>query len=257
TPEFMIEGSMTERVYNAAKAVLIDVIDDTMTDYEKALALHDYLVETITYDDWGLDNVDSNTKLGYFHYIESALLGSKLAVCDGYSKTYALLCGMEGIECIVVHGTYNRGGHAWNKIFLDLNEDGQKECYAVDTTFDDLHVKQGTKTTEFLTHQFFMIPDSYFDKRTEDSNVSYPSAVSPEKFYSYYKPYGFSLKINSTQTLNDFVDFMEENTEHINLELLVLNSFVDTSNNQVGRINIDLKITYSPNSSYYMVYIHT
>lgn len=49
----------------------------------------------------------------------------------------------------------NFGGHAWNKVLLDLNGTGDKEWYFVDTTWGDV----GDDSKEFLSHAYFLLSD--------------------------------------------------------------------------------------------------
>ena len=252
-PEFSGTSTVPLQVYNAAKNLLIQIVDDTMTDYEKALAIHDYLVENVAYDFEGFYNSNSSV-LEYCHYIESSLF-KNLSVCDGYSKTFALLCGMEGIECILVDGETEAGGHTWNKIFLDLDGNGSKECYVVDCTHDDYHVwYQNTFSgeeikREYLTHAYFLVPDSYVADRTE--SAVYPSAVTSEKFYSYYRPYGFSLKIDNPTASQALRSFLNTHiVQSYKLELLVSNSYMNFGGHSYTTV------TYKPNSDYKIVYIY-
>ncbi|HAJ77936.1 MAG TPA: hypothetical protein DCO89_02585, partial [Clostridiales bacterium] len=133
TTNFVAKDQYTvEDVYNKAKEILIGICDDSMTDYEKVLSIHDYVVTNVEYDYTGRDSIeaynDGKTQLqkllGYYHYLESAMFYN-FAVCDGYAKLFSLLCNMEEIDCVVVNGLEDKNnpnsGHAWNKVAFDFD----------------------------------------------------------------------------------------------------------------------------------------
>lgn len=111
--------------FNRAVEDALSVIDDGMTDLEKAIALHEYLVLNCEYD---YDNYLKNTlpKVSYSAY---GILVNRTGVCQGYALAYKLLLERAGIECYMV--TSKAMNHAWNLISLD------GEYYQVDTTWDD------------------------------------------------------------------------------------------------------------------------
>ena len=241
-PNFMTSNSVAEQVYNEAKDVLVEICDDEMTDYQKALAIHDWIIENVAYDYYGRDTISINTALGYFHFIESALLYG-LAVCDGYAKTYALLCNMEGIDCIVINGNAD-GGHSWNKIYLDHDENGTKDWFAVDLTWDD--VLSGS--TEYLRHSYFLIPDSYIgDRTTEKEYVE--TTVDEEKFYSFFKYDGVTLLIDSDSKLYALKSYLNSHSS-FKIEILIKSSYMSSLGVSYSYFS------YYHNNDYNLAYIH-
>jgi hypothetical protein len=243
-PNFVTQNSMAETIYNKAKSILIEICDDDMTDYQKALAIHDYLVTNISYDTYGLQTVSINNYLGYFHFIESALLYN-LAVCDGYAKSFALLCEMEEIKCIVVDGSTDKTnkestGHAWNKICLDYDNNGTKEWFIVDCTYDDAK----NNNVEHLMHEYFMIPDSYFAQRCEDRN--YPStSLDTEAFYSVYRFDGtVNLTIDSIIKLSALKSYLNTHQD-AKIEFIVTSNLYSALGGYISKAFV-----YSYDSTY-------
>ena len=67
-------------------------------------------------------------------------------VCDGYAKSFKILCNQFDIECVVIPGyVTGAGAHAWNYVKL---EDGK--WYLVDTTWDD-------STTGNIKYNYFLL----------------------------------------------------------------------------------------------------
>lgn len=89
------------------------------SEYEKALWLHDWLLEQLEYDNslkWSSS--------------ESALTRD-LGTCQAYESAYSKLLTAAGIENAETRDTYD--GHTWNAMKLD------GEWYQVDCTWDDTH----------------------------------------------------------------------------------------------------------------------
>lgn len=110
------------------------------TDAEKALFIHDYLVNEVEYDVPG-------SKLDHYDLCFTAYgaLEDHSAVCQGYATAYAYLMHLLDVDCKVVTGEAKTDGldrllvmlslknnrHAWNYIELD------GDPYWVDVTWDD------------------------------------------------------------------------------------------------------------------------
>lgn len=157
-PVFM--GSQAEnlkQIYDNAKDALSYIVSDEMSEYEKVHAIYDYIIYNVRYDHdcanaedkYVSGNLSLNEKMKYYGYYLEGIFLDKFykkdmhAVCDGKSKAFVLMCGIEGITAVRISGEAssdgkNFGGHAWNKVLLDLNGTGDKEWYFVDTTWGDV-----------------------------------------------------------------------------------------------------------------------
>ncbi len=105
-----------------------EIITGDMTDYEKELAIHDYIVANYQYDVDAVTNTDANVVRT--HSITGMLLDGK-GVCEAYSNTFMLLCRMSGLNCTLASGVLDGSKHQWN--IIELNG----EYYNVDLTSDD------------------------------------------------------------------------------------------------------------------------
>ncbi|MGN1222245.1 MAG: transglutaminase domain-containing protein, partial [Christensenellales bacterium] len=221
-PNFIGSNSSAQQVYNKAKQILIEICDDSMTDYQKALAIHDYIVFNTSYDDYGLANTANNT-IGYYHYIES-VFDNGFAVCDGYAKAFSLLCNMEGIKTITISGAtdsenISSTGHAWNKIYLDADGNGTKEWLSVDLTWDDGRTSLNGTTYEILSHEYFMIPDNYIGERYEQ--IDYPdSETFGMTYYDIFTIDGNSIKVDTLLKYNALVTYFKS-SDYSGIEILL------------------------------------
>lgn len=214
-PVFM--GSQAEnlkQIYDNAKDALSYIVSDEMSEYEKVHAIYDYIIYNVRYDhDCAnaqdkyntnnallteeekneLKNLNLNEKMKYYGYYLEGIFLDKFykkdmhAVCDGKSKAFVLMCGIEGITAVRISGEAlsdgkNFGGHAWNKVLLDLNGTGDKEWYFVDTTWGDV----GDDSKEFLSHAYFLLSDDEA-KNTHDENPGhdYPKAEGKFDYYAH------------------------------------------------------------------------
>lgn len=116
------------------------------TDYEKIKIVHDYLIDSIEYEeDLSQNNV---------YDIYGALVRKK-CVCEGYAKAFQYLMNELGIENTIVigTGTNSKGeteNHAWNYVKLD------GKWYAVDVTWDDPIITGGGTLTNKARYEYFL-----------------------------------------------------------------------------------------------------
>lgn len=201
-PEFM--GSQREnlqQIYDNAKDALSYIVSDEMSEYEKVHAIYDYIIYNVRYDHdcanaedkYVSGNLSLNEKMKYYGYYLEGIFLNKFykkdmhAVCDGKSKAFVLMCGIEGITAVRISGEAssdgkNFGGHAWNKVLLDLNGTGNKEWYFVDTTWGDV----GDDSKEFLSHAYFLLSDDEVkNTHVEKTGHGYPKAEGKFDYYAH------------------------------------------------------------------------
>lgn len=116
------------------------------TDYEKIKLIHNYLIDTIEYEE--------TITQKHIYDIYGALINKK-CVCEGYAKAFQYLMNEIGIENTIVIGVGTNSknqteNHAWN--YVKLN--GQ--WYAVDVTWDDPIITGGGKLTNKARYEYFL-----------------------------------------------------------------------------------------------------
>lgn len=134
----------TDALYRRADA-LSEGIDESLPVADKALLLHDRLLQTVEYD-----------KKHTFPLADALLAGR--ADCEGYARAYQLLLQRCGINALFVTGE----SHAWVML---CDEDGI--WYHADPTWDD---------GAYLSHAYFMQNDTAL-RRTH--------TVKPTAAFSY------------------------------------------------------------------------
>lgn len=201
-PVFMgSQADNLKQIYNNAKDALSYIVSDEMSEYEKVHAIYDYIIYNVRYDHdcanaedkYVSGNLSLNEKMKYYGYYLEGIFLDKFykkdmhAVCDGKSKAFVLMCGIEGITAVRISGEAssdgkNFGGHAWNKVLLDLNGTGDKEWYFVDTTWGDV----GDDSKEFLSHAYFLLSDVQTSAtHREKENHGYPKAEGKFDYYAH------------------------------------------------------------------------
>lgn len=169
-------SEINRSILKAAKDVIGSEINDDMSDYEKELAIHDYITEwsRFDYSVFGRSGSDeftdgSNTPYG--------VLIDRSAMCHGYSSTFQLFMDMLDIECMTVFGIPGSNGveHSWNMVKLD------GEWYCVDCAWDDpIGGSPG--------HTYFNVTSDYLRSgsihRWDESSV--PEATGTTYAYSNY-----------------------------------------------------------------------
>jgi hypothetical protein len=127
---------------DTAQAVFYEIITEGMSDYEKQLAIHDYLVQTVDYDDSRRPGSDVYTPYG--------ALVNRLAVCQGYAEAARILLSMAGVENYTLTGTADGEDHMWNVVRLE------GELYHMDVTWDS---NMKIKGERIISHAYFNLTD--------------------------------------------------------------------------------------------------
>ena len=128
-----------EERYTKIKNLITELqsnLDDKMTDLDKLLYFHEYVVANVYYQ-----NLDAaSVQFG------GATLAQGYGVCEGYAYALMIFLRAENIACEEV----SSADHSWLAVELD------GEWYQVDPTWDD------TRATKFGTHYFLVRNDDEF-----------------------------------------------------------------------------------------------
>lgn len=140
--------------------------NDSLTDVEKALLLHDRLAAKCQYD--------------YTYSIRdsySALVDG-VGVCDGYTKAYAVLLNRVGIQnerCVS-----DALNHAWNIVYID------GKPYHVDVTWDDIAWDSGERgVLGYVQHENFLRSTDGMVE-TKHTATDYNSAPKDTTYDNYF-----------------------------------------------------------------------
>lgn len=159
-PTYLLDGFTSKEQIDQCESQVIAVKNQILNqiagknDIEKMRYIHDYLVDTIEYDQtFGKKNI---------YNIYGALV-SKTCVCEGYAKASQYLLNEAGLENIIITGTATNSdgkteNHAWNYVNID------EKWYAIDTTWDDPIIVGGGKLTNTIRYRYFLKGSSTMNK---------------------------------------------------------------------------------------------
>ena len=201
-PVFPKDNTKAELFFERAKMILREIIHDGMSDYDKVIAIYEYLVDAVAYDydayaragqvtAGGNEEAISALKNDTCYYLEGVFERGR-AVCDGKTKAFVLLCGIEGIPALRISGSSITGGvgHAWNYVNID------GVWYLVDTTEGDARYSAGSgiaaffgSNVETVSYSALLAPldyheDSYLYGEVWSSITNGEGAVSADYFDS-------------------------------------------------------------------------
>ena len=162
-----------ESEFTPTEQLLQNIINETttegMSNYDKALALHDWLVNNLNYD-YSLSCQNTVREV----------LKTKMAICQGYADTYAALLSVAGIR----NTTAGNISHVFNAVYID------DAWFFIDCTWDD--------TT--ATHYFFGFTRRVkeYAYGTEDGVPSYNPNLSNTPEYHYWYQMGYMDELTTT-----------------------------------------------------------
>lgn len=129
-------------------AEVLDALQlENASDYEKVKAIHDFIINQVTYD---------QSLQKYTAY--DALIG-KSAVCQGYAAAAYRMFTSAGIESIIVSGTAGGGPHVWNIVKVD------GKWYNIDLTWDDSVTALGNPV---ISYDYFLKNEEAFSDHERD-----------------------------------------------------------------------------------------
>ena len=142
---------------------IIKEIPEGSDDYEKALYVHDYIIEHTKYDHAGADSDER----GWWGSAYGCLVEGK-AVCSGYAEAFLYVMQKLGIESGVCTGSR----HEWNYVKID------GEYYWLDATWDDMDKGEPQHT------YFLFTTEQLLRTRTFDSIQSFiPECTAADSNY--------------------------------------------------------------------------
>lgn len=118
------QGDLEKAIKEAMKS-----ISSEMTDLDKIMALHNYIIRETDIDPNSSKDASKVKRESFTSY---GVLVNGMGVCTGYSEAFSLLLNEAGIENHYVSGVaFGNLDHAWNMVKLDNN------WYHVDVMWDD------------------------------------------------------------------------------------------------------------------------
>lgn len=151
--------------FDKAVSKAMSGIAQSMTEYEKALYIHDYIVKNCRYS---ADDAEGLKATAYGCLVDGQ------AHCEGYAKAFHHLSTEAGMNCVVVTGVTDDGeNHAWNQLEIDGS------WYNLDVTWDDTDVEADAR------HIYFLCDDAEMSKThiPDENNFFVPFPCVDENGY--------------------------------------------------------------------------
>ncbi len=189
-PEDKTEAIELEAV---CKSFLSEYIKDGMSDYEKEITIHDYIINNCQY-------TKGDTEEKSLHSAYGALVKHD-AVCEGYARATALLLRLSGIDAKLVIGTAQREdntvieddpNHMWVQAYII------GKWYNIDTTWDD-----PVGDEETITHYYCNISDNLISRTHKWDKAKAEECASMDM--NYYKKTGIYF-----ETQEEFQAYIDE-----------------------------------------------
>lgn len=171
-PIYYLTGTQLETAKTAMEAQIESILsglDDSMSDYEKELYLHDALGKQVEY-----------AESTHAHNAYGALVEG-IAVCEGYAEALQVLLHRAGIRSFIAIGSSKSSGvaHAWNYVQLDGS------WYHTDLTWND--------QSSGVYHGYFNMSDAMITEDHAINTCSYSLPVCSSADAHYYTVNGASF----------------------------------------------------------------
>lgn len=176
--QLIIRDSRTKKIYEEALRINSEIIKPDMSEFDKEIAIHDYIVlhTAYDYDNYLNDTIPDDSYSAYGVFFKGT------AVCQGYAYAAHLMLELAGIDSQIVTGTANGGGHAWNKVNID------GDYYNLDVTWDDPVPNVEGRTV----YAYFNVTDEQLAKNHEWEMGDFPAATATAA--NYYESKGLVVR---------------------------------------------------------------
>lgn len=222
-----------KQTLDMATKILEKVTKDCKTDYEKEIAVYNWMYKNI-----GNGNSSSVTISNQVsdNYTPHGVLTGKDAVCVGYATTFRLFMQMMEIDCHIVHNEY----HSWDLVQLDDDQWYHLDIYsdvASGSQYQNFNMSDGTARNRGHEWSASSLPSA------EGSLYSYPvqNAVQIKDIYSIPKQMKQALKKKKSGLYYRFKDKVTEE------DMELANVLIDSMNTVLygPKYNGDIDITAS------------
>ena len=197
-------------------------IKPEMSDYEKLLAAHDYIINNTRYD----QDMIGDKYTPESHSAYGVLVLGK-GVCEGYAKAFKYLLDEMNIENILILGESKGEKHAWNLINIE------EEYYHVDVTWNDPITKDNT---DIISYNYLNVTDMDLIKTHKWDKDLYPKANGEKYNYFRYN----SLIINDYDEIKLYLlESMINKKNHV---------MIKTNKDHINNINSIIENIYKDNN---------
>lgn len=176
-----------KQVFTALNQVVNDIKKTNYTDYEKEVAIHDFIVSTYEYGPTDVTEVPQRA-----HSIVG-MVTDGYGICEAYATTFQLMCRMAGIESQIVTGEVNGVGHMWNIVKID------GDYYHVDVTNDDPYINSDSS----IIYNYFNVTDDMLSSNHTWDKTVFPTCNSTLYNYHVYNGLLVSSYEDLEKLLND------------------------------------------------------
>lgn len=164
-PESKLTASQRSALHKI-QGVVNGIMRQHASQYEQALAMHDYILTTSRYD--------TSMKTWNHATVTVDLISTHRSVCDGYTRLYHMMLSMAGIENrIVIGSSSDNVAHSWNLVRL-----GGVWTH-VDCTYDDPVPDAAGRTMR----NYFGMSDAQIARNHRWPRSEYPAATSTSAYY--------------------------------------------------------------------------
>lgn len=153
TCNYKMTAKMAADLDSKVKSIIASIAPNTMSDSQKELAIHNWIVNNTRYDQ------------SYSIYDPYNTLIKHTGVCEGYALLAQKMFTVAGIKSIVVEGTSDGQAHAWNLVYVN------SKWRHVDCTWDD-----PISSVDILRYDYYNLTDKQISADHSWNTSKYPSA---------------------------------------------------------------------------------
>ena len=160
---YLYQKEEIDKIDKKTDELINELINDSMTDYDKIKTIHDYIINNTKYD---VERNETGTS-PYTSYKASGPLFEGYATCNGYTDLMAIFLTKLGFDNYEIATTpekisYSATGHIWNAVYYS------GKWLHLDLTWDD---PVSSDNKDYLFHTYFLINNEEMKKADTGQTV--------------------------------------------------------------------------------------
>ncbi len=199
------------------------LVASSTSDYEKALAIFEYIILNCNYDNESADLILNQSDYTVNMTESTSIIGGLIngeAVCAGYAGGYNYLLDKMGIDSFSIIGTADGVGHEWNMVAMD------DYYYFIDCTWGDTIAQE-----DEVSYNYFGLTTEQITK-THTLDMEYPTCEAKE--YNYYVNSGLCFSGYDYGTIEEIFDIaISEGKEEISFSFSTYEVYITANTSLV------------------------
>ena len=197
------ENQYHERSIKKAKEINKSILNENMTELEKIIAIHDWIVFHTEFDTEVARTATTINDENIYAFCADGVFTHKKAVCSGYAAAFKMMCQEAGIPCFTINSRIKN--HTWNVVYYD------GAWRFIDVSKEN-RIKNPVNILSI--YSYFMLSENELPQKTHQLDEFSENTISLKEYITFYNEY--ANKQHNSNAKSVHADIMKQLAEKDN-----------------------------------------